>query len=485
LDGDLAFYLERGRIMALKNFFRMLTALFVFYMVYASHSLAVTKYSIIDLGTPGETVSQAFGINDKGEAVGYTRTVTSEVSIQMAFVYTDGQLKYLNEMATGLDINNIGQIAGSAYKSVPKDTPAALWEDGNITRLGTDSSPIGLNDLGQAVGEFIGMSGESPNNGYLWDNGNLIEIKAETGLATAFDINNNTQIVGRMVIEPGLTHGFIWENNKIVQDLGTLGGNGARAISINDLGHVIGDSNLVHDGPHHAVLWKDSDTIDLGTLDGYWSEATAINNNDQIVGNTHKDQIGYHVGFIWENGVMYDLNDLILPFENNIQIAYAADINNKGQIVGSGYKNGNTQKAILLTPTYEVTKTQNYLTDYLTLGDTFAFDYWWEMGIEPTDFNLDVLFFNEEHWETFGWNLNFDGSSSQWETASFYVPEWARGENTRIMFSLLDLGQETDPTVYLRNIGSAATSVPDAPIAILLGTGLLGLFGLGKKKFKG
>jgi hypothetical protein len=131
-----------------------------------------------------------------------------------------------------------------------------------------------------------------------------------------------------------------------------------------------------------------------------------------------------------------------------------------------------------------VTTTQTYLTDYLTLGDTFTFDYWWEMGTEPTGFNLDVLFFNGTEWETFGWALNFDGTSDQWDTASFWVPPWARGENVQIIFSLLDLGQETDPTVYLRNIGSATTSVPDAPITILLGSGLLGLFGLGKKKTK-
>lgn len=131
-----------------------------------------------------------------------------------------------------------------------------------------------------------------------------------------------------------------------------------------------------------------------------------------------------------------------------------------------------------------VSTTQNYLTDFLTLGDTFSFDYWWEMGTEPTNFNFDILFFNGTEWETFGWELNFGGSSDGWETASFYVPEWARGTEAQMIFSLLDWGQQTDPTVYLRNISSNSAPVPEPATLILLGTGLLGLAGASNIRFK-
>jgi len=131
-----------------------------------------------------------------------------------------------------------------------------------------------------------------------------------------------------------------------------------------------------------------------------------------------------------------------------------------------------------------VTTTETYLTDYLTLGDTFTFDYWWEMGMEPTDNNFDILFFNGTGWETFGWELNFGGSSNGWETASFYVPEWARGQDTQIMFNLYDFGQETNPTVYLNNIRSSAAPVPEPTTIVLLGAGLVGLLGASRKKFK-
>ncbi|MBC2736573.1 MAG: PEP-CTERM sorting domain-containing protein [Desulfobacteraceae bacterium] len=137
-------------------------------------------------------------------------------------------------------------------------------------------------------------------------------------------------------------------------------------------------------------------------------------------------------------------------------------------------------------PTWDaiVTTSEDYLTSDLTLGNTFTFDYWWEMETEPTDWNMDILFFNGTEWETFGWALNFDGSSDEWQTASYWVPPWARGENVQMMFSLLDWGQVTDPTVYLRNIGSNSAPVPEPSTIVLMGLGLVGLAGLGRKRMK-
>ena len=129
-----------------------------------------------------------------------------------------------------------------------------------------------------------------------------------------------------------------------------------------------------------------------------------------------------------------------------------------------------------------VTTDKTYLTDFITLGDTFSFDYFWEMGTEPTNFNFDALFFNGTEWETFGWQLNFSGSSTDWASASFYVPTWARGQSVQIKFSLFDLGQETDPTVYLRNIASTSAPVPEPSTLLLFGSGLAGFAAMGRKR---
>jgi hypothetical protein len=63
------------------------------------------------------------------------------------------------------------------------------------------------------------------------------------------------------------------------------------------------------------------------------------------------------------------------------------------------------------TPSGIATSEGNPYATELLFGDTISLDYLWELGMEPTEPNLDVLLFNGTEWETFGWELNFGGSS--------------------------------------------------------------------------
>ncbi len=134
-----------------------------------------------------------------------------------------------------------------------------------------------------------------------------------------------------------------------------------------------------------------------------------------------------------------------------------------------------------------ITKAQYFLSESITLEDTVTFDYFCEMSTEPTHGNFEVLFFNGTEWETFKWELKLGGSSVDWASASFYVPTWATGENVQIIFRLKELGTETNPTVYLRNItsnGRASSPVPEPSTIFLFGTGLAGLAGARFRKNK-
>ena len=83
---------------------------------------------------------------------------------------------------------------------------------------------------------------------------------------------------------------------------------------------------------------------DLGTLDGFLSsEAFAINDLGQIVGASGKR------AFIWESGMMTDLNDLLVPNAGWDYLFDARDINNNGQITGTGVIDGD-RRAYVLTP---------------------------------------------------------------------------------------------------------------------------------------
>jgi probable HAF family extracellular repeat protein len=85
------------------------------------------------------------------------------------------------------------------------------------------------------------------------------------------------------------------------------------------------------EGNDHAVLWQNGQIKDLGVLPGdYGSYAQDVNNIGQVVGDSfgYSNERGYFTrGFIWKNGVMTELPTL---GGNSAAIA----INDVGQIIG-------------------------------------------------------------------------------------------------------------------------------------------------------
>jgi len=156
-------------------------------------------------------------------------------------------------------------------------------------------------------------------------------------------LNQLGQVVGVSNLTGDLTfHPVLWSKRKLI-DLGTLGGDTGEPKWINDRGDIVGKADLPGPAPqlHDAVLWKNGKRIDLGVLPGdSCSNAYFVNSHGQVVGTSENQDlcsilVGQHA-FLWEQGgPMVDLNTLIPP-GTSLDLTHAVAINDKGEIAGFG-----------------------------------------------------------------------------------------------------------------------------------------------------
>ena len=185
-----------------------------------------------------------------------------------------------------------------------------------------------INDQGVVVGPLTPF----PNSraGVRYPDGRVINLGVLPGdhWSDASAVNNVGQVVGRSGNNTtGVIRAFIWDAERGMRWLGTLGGGVDQPASINDRGVVVGTSQLTAGSvyPTTAFLWQsNAGMTDLGALigDRAGSGAFDINARGQVVGTSVRGP------FLWQR----DLSTTFLPFP---QGASAEGINAQGAIVGS------------------------------------------------------------------------------------------------------------------------------------------------------
>ena len=158
----------------------------------------------------------AFGINDRGQAVGYSGNCFFATH---AVVWKNGTVVVLQDLGgtksnIAFVISNRGQIAGKVRSADGSTYVAALWQpDGTLKILGFlpgdhAAFATGINDRGQVVGNSVDSS-NNWSHGFIWqddvmtDLNTLIPAESNLSVISASNINDRGQISGMATVVAG------------------------------------------------------------------------------------------------------------------------------------------------------------------------------------------------------------------------------------------------------------------------------------------
>ena len=281
-------------------------------------------------------------------------------------------------------INNRGDVVGFSNKPFPPHIAEIfrcfLWQNGSMQDIGAPidhCQALGVNDRGTIVAH-TGYGDEV----WLFKDGQWIKV----GPGVPYAINRSEDIAGQYWSGNGF-HAFLVKDG-VFRDLGTLGRGNSAATAINDKGVVVGISELPRDGVAHAFAYANGVMRDLGTLPGHEdSHATGINSHGVIVGysaNTVEDSVAFIAsvdggmrrlfdapgasyaaaindrgvvvgeidqrGFLYEDGKLTLLADLPEVKAAGWTRLIPKAINDRGWITGSGVRTGGAMTAFVLVP---------------------------------------------------------------------------------------------------------------------------------------
>jgi len=352
---------------------------------FVSPAFRWQRGKLIDMGLlPGGCFSLPNSINSKGMMagsgdIGLIDPQTGLPEIRADFRYKGriinlGTFGGTNSLAGS--VNSSGQVTGFAENTDPDPwnfaglvglpSPTAWhafrWLKNKLHDLGTlggpDSGAGFINNNDQIVGDSFTNDTPNPVTGiptldpFFWSQGMMTDVGTLGGtFGFGNALNNLGQVVGFSDLAGDLVyHAFFWENG-VLTDIKTLGGPNSSANWINEAGQVVGTSDLTR-STHHAFIWQKGGAItDLGTIGtDPCSNGFFINASGQVIGTTTDCQGTILHTFLWEMGSMVDISDQVLP-GSGFTFVEPVVINDSGEIVGNGGLPSGDMHAVLLKPT--------------------------------------------------------------------------------------------------------------------------------------
>jgi probable HAF family extracellular repeat protein len=230
------------------------------------------------LPTVGGNNGQASAINNRGEVVGFAETANTDPTCPPTptispVLWEKGQAHPLPLVGTDPDgfangINDRGQAVGYSGNCIAA-THAVMWKNNTafvLQDLGGTKSNVAyaINNLGQIVGKVRSADGTTYVAALWQPDGTLTNLGILPGDAAAFatGINNRGQVVGNNFDSRfNWSHGFIWQNG-VMTDINTLISADSNLVvisasNINERGQISGMATVLtgpHAGDIHAFL---------------------------------------------------------------------------------------------------------------------------------------------------------------------------------------------------------------------------------------
>ena len=322
----------------------------------AEHAVLYYQGQTIDVGTPGlGGNSMGYGVNESGVTAGEAESTAAGLATTedfcgfqflglsssptpcVPFIWRHGQMIPLPTLGgvngAATEINSSGMVGGYAETAATDSNCTApqtnqflpvVWSNGKVQALPIGNAADGLVTAVNDRGDAAGSSGDcAPLNPIL-----------------LFYLNP--------------THALLWRNGVAI-DLGNLGGKSNNLPhGMNNLGQVVGESDLPGDQTAHAFLASPGTKMqDLGVVgDDYSSFGFGINDAGEIVGLSANADFSVIRAFIRRSGALVDLNTLTNVSLNPQQLYLftACYINSKGQITGIALDAAGEEHAYLATP---------------------------------------------------------------------------------------------------------------------------------------